>query len=393
VDRSAGMVAAPASLRARALSAADELFARVGQRLLAAADVRFGGDRPWDIQVHDPRLYRSSILGGSIAFGEAYVRGWWSCSDIEELAFRFARSRLEEVAALLPGGLLHRLRSLVSNQQTRARSLRVARRHYNFGNHLFLAFLGAHPSYSCGYFRDTDELDAAQRNKLELICGKLDLRPGEHLLDVGGGWGELARHAARYYGVRVTSINISEEQMHVARERCRGLPIEIVRCDYRDVRGSFDKVAAIAMLTHVGYRNYRTFMETMRRALRPDGILLIEGIWSNVSSRNLDSWLDKYIFPGAMLPSGKQTFAACERLFVVEDLHNFGPDYVKTLRAWRANFRAAWPQLAADYSEDVRRIFDYYFAICAGYFRARSIQNWQLVLTLPGRAQPRARLS
>jgi cyclopropane-fatty-acyl-phospholipid synthase len=380
------------TLYRRAISATEGALARIGERLLATADVRIDGDRPWDIQIHDARMYGTALLGGSIAFGDGYVRGWWSCDDLEELAFRFASSRLEETAALLPGGVLHRLRALVANQQTRRRSLRVVRRHYNFGNDLFLAFLGEYASYSCGYFRDTDELDVAQHHKLDLICRKLDLRPGEHLLDVGGGWGELAHHAARHYGVRVTSINIAEEQMVVARERCRGLPVEIVRCDYRDVRGAFDKVAAIAMLTHVGYRNYRTFMATMRRVLKDDGILIIEGIWSNVSSTSIDAWVDKYIFPGAMLPSGKQTFAACEGLFVVEDLHNFGPDYVKTLRAWRANFRAAAPRLV-HYGDDVHRIFDFYFAICAGYFRARIIQNWQLVLTPPGRAQPAARLS
>jgi cyclopropane-fatty-acyl-phospholipid synthase len=219
------------------------------------------------------------------------------------------------------------------------------------------------------------------------------LQPGERLLDVGGGFGELARHAASHYGARVTSINISKEQVRFARERCRGLPVEVVRCDYRDVRGTFDKVAAIAVFTHVGYRNYRVFMEAMRRALAPGGILVMEGVWGNTSTTHIDPWIDKHIFPGGMFPSGAQTFAALEGLFVAEDLHNFGPHYVKTLRAWNRNLEEAWPRLRARHDEPLRRMFEFYFLMSAGYFRARALQHWQLVLTPPGAAQPPCRLS
>jgi cyclopropane-fatty-acyl-phospholipid synthase len=362
------------------------------ERLLRKADVEVNGGRAWDITVRDPRIFRRVLVEGSIGFGEGYVDGWWTCGDLEELACRLLGARLEEATAVLPGGLAHRLSSRIVNQQTRRRSLRVARRHYDFDNDLFCAFLGAHKSYSCGYFRGTDDLDVAQEQKLDLICRKLQLSPGEHLLDVGSGFGAFAHHAASRYGVRVTSINISEQQIRYSRELCRGLDVEVVRCDYRELTGTFDKVATIAMFTHVGRRNYRTFMETIHRVLRPGGIFVMEGIWGNVSLPAIDAWIDKYIFPGSLIPSGAQTFRAFEGLFVAEDLHNFGPDYVETLRAWNRNLQAAWPGLRARYDDKVRRTFELYFLLCAGAFRARTHQNWQLVLTPQGRAQPASRL-
>jgi len=365
----------------------------VAGRLLERADVRIDGDRPWDLRVHHPRAFRRSLLEGSIGLGEGYLDGDWSCEDLEGFAYRLAIARLEEVAEKLPTGAALGAASMLRNRQSRRRATEVARAHYDLGNDFFLAFLGDKKVYSCGYFSDTDDLGQAQENKIDLVCRKLGLRPGEHLLDVGGGWGELARHAAARYGAHVTSINISEEQMRFAREHCRGLDVDVVRCDYRDVRGQFDKIAAVAMFTHVGHKNYRPFMESMHRVLAPGGVLVMDGIWGNVSMTRIDAWMDEYIFPNATLPSGAQTFAAFEGLFVAEDLHNFGPDYVKTLRAWDANLERAWPALRARYDDRVRRIFRYYFLVNAGYFRARTVHNWQIVLTPHGTAQPACRLS
>lgn len=363
-------------------------------RLAAMGDVTLGGDRPWDLRVHDDRAYRRFLVEGTVGFGDSYVEGWWRCDDVEEMAVRLASTGLDEVMAAVPwalrgGGLAARW----LNPQSRRGALEVAERHYNLGNDLFLAFLGRHKVYSCGYFRGTDDLDVAQSQKLDLICRKLDLRPGARLLDVGGGWGELAKHAAQHYGARVTSVNISDAQIEFAREHCRGLDVDVVRCDYRDVTGVYDRVAAIAMFTHVGRKNYRAFMTSMRRALAPDGVFVMEGIWGNTSKTHTDPWIDKNIFPNGMMPSGAQTFRAFEGLFVAEDLHNFGPDYVSTLRAWKRNLADAWPTLSRRYSERVRRMFDFYFSVSAAYFRLRATQNWQIVLTPPGRAQPDARRS
>ncbi len=356
--------------------------------LLDRADVRLDGSRPHDIRVHDSRVFSRVAVHGSVGLGEAYLDGWWSTDDLEELAYRLASARLQRVTEWLPRGMVQNVTARLFNQQTRGLAQRVARDHYEMGNDLFSGFFGRYKNYSCAYFQDTDDLDRAQRQKLDLICKKLDLRPGDRLLDVGGGWGELARHAAAEYGAKVTSINISEEQMRYARAHCKGLDVTVQRCDYRDVRGAFDKVAAIAMFTHIGQRNYRTFMQSIRRVLEPGGIFIMEGVWGNVSTNRIDAWMDKYVFPGAMIPSGAQTFQAFEDIFVAEDIHNFGPHYLKTLRAWDANFEAAWPELRERYGERMHRIFNYYFRTIAGFFRARALQNWHLVLTPVGAAQP-----
>ncbi len=232
----------------------------------------------------------------------------------------------------------------------------------------------------------------AQEQKLNLLCRKLDLHPGERLLDVGSGFGAFAHHAASRYGARVTSVNISEEQIRYGRELCRGLDIKVVQRDYRDLQGSFDKVAAVAMFTRVGNRNYRTFIETMHRLVAPGGIFVIEEELGERFPLHIDAWLDEYIFPGSVIPSGAQTFQAFEGLFVAEDVHNFGPDYATTLRAWNRNLQEAWPGLRARYDEKVRRIFELYFLMCAGAFRARTQQNWQIVLTPQGRGQPACRV-
>jgi cyclopropane-fatty-acyl-phospholipid synthase len=368
-----------------------DLPRRLAARLLARIDVQLDGDRPWDLKIRDSRALREAITRGSLGFGEAYVNGWWDCDDLEELTYRLVVSDLRGLAYKLPGVVLARALATHRNRQTRRLAREVAEHHYDFGNDLFSAFLGRYKVYSCGLFREGVDLDEAQHAKLDLICKKLDLRPGEHLLDVGGGWGEAARFAAEHYGARVTSINISEEQMSLARERCRGFDVEIVRRDYREVRGRYDKIMAIAMFTHVGPRNYRAFMETMHGALAPGGIFLMEGVWGNASQTIGDPWVDRHIFPNAVIPSGAQTFAAFERLFVAEDLHNFGPDYAKTLRAWNVNFQAAWPQLRARYDERTRRTFEYYFLAMAALFRARAMQNWHLVLTRAPTPQPPCR--
>jgi cyclopropane-fatty-acyl-phospholipid synthase len=147
------------------------------------------------------------------------------------------------------------------------------------------------------------------------------------------------------------------------------------------------------MFTHVGHKNYRSFMTSMRRLLRPEGTLLMEGVWGNTSVTHIDAWMDRYIFPNATIPSGAQTFEAFEGLFVAEDLHNFGPSYVHTLRAWNHNLNQAWPELGRRYDERVRRTFEYFFQTIAGFFRARALSNWHLVLTPVGAAQPACRVT
>jgi cyclopropane-fatty-acyl-phospholipid synthase len=238
--------------------------------------------------------------------------------------------------------------------------------------------------YSCGYWKDASTLDEAQEAKLDLACRKLGLEPGMRLLDIGCGWGGMAKFAAERYGVSVVGITVSREQAEYARKLCAGLPIEIQVEDYHAHQGEYDRIVSIGMFEHVGHRNYHTYFRTARRLLKPDGLFLLHTIGGNVSLTRTDPWIEKYIFPNGMIPSPRQITHAIERMFVIEDWHNFGADYDTTLMAWLANFERAWPQLKATYDERFHRMWRYYLMISAATFRTRSDQLFQLLLSPTG---------
>jgi cyclopropane-fatty-acyl-phospholipid synthase len=361
------------------------------EALLSSAGVAVGGTHPWDIVVHDERFFGRVLREKNLGLGEAYMDGWWDCRRIDEFICRVLKSRLDSsfngglkyVPLLLPG--------ILFNLQSKARAHLVARRHYDLDNELFLAFLDPYNQYSCAWFDGTAELDQAQRNKLELICRKIALTGTDHVLDIGCGWGGFAKYAAERYGCTVTAANISNEQLRYAAEFCKGLPVQFRGCDYRELRGRFDKIVSVGMFEHVGWRNYRTFMRVAHRCLKAEGIFLLHTIGGNESVRTCDPWITRYIFPNGMLPSIAQISRSVEGLFAVEDWHNLGPHYDRTLMAWHRNFQAAWPRLQSKYDARFKRMWDYYLLSCAGAFRARSNQVWQIVLTKYGTAQPRCR--
>lgn len=349
--------------------------------VLERADVRLDGARPWDLNVRDDRLFARVIAQGTLGFGEAYMDGWWECEQIDELISRVIRAGIHQQLPLSARMLLFGAIAIVRNLQSVARATMVTRRHYDLGNDFFASFLGQDMQYSCGYFRDTDDLDQAQRAKLDLIRRKLQLRKEDRLLDIGCGWGGLARHMAMHVGCGVTAINISKQQIAHARQWTAGLPVEIRKTDYRALSGSYDKIVSVGMFEHVGSKNYRRYMETAHRCLQNNGLFLLHTIGANRSARRGDPWLNKYIFPNGQLPSASQITRATEGLFVLEDWHSFGEYYDKTLLAWHRNFEAAWPRFASRYGERFRRMWRYYLLSCAGAFRAREIQLWQIVLS------------
>jgi cyclopropane-fatty-acyl-phospholipid synthase len=359
--------------------------------LLARAGITINGREPWDIIVHDQRLYSRLLRNGSLGLGEAYMDGWWDCPRLDEFFYRVLKSGLE---GSLRGGwycLLRRLTAILFNLQTRMRAGIVAERHYNLDNDLFLAFLDPCNQYSCAYFKDTEDLEQAQESKLEMICRKIGLSKTDHVLDIGCGWGGFARYAAEHYGCRVTAVNIAGEQLRYARDSCTGLNVEFLDCDYREVRGTYDKIVSVGMFEHVGSRNYREFMEAVHAALAAGGVFLLHTIGANESRSTCDPWIAKYIFPNGMLPSVAQISRAAEGLFIIEDLHNLGPHYDKTLMAWHSRFQSAWPQLRKKYDERFKRMWEYYLLSCAGAFRARSNEVWQIVFTHYGTPMPDCR--
>ena len=364
---------------------------RVVKEMLSSVGVEVNGPNPWDIRVKDDRMYARVLQHKNLGLGESYMDGWWECPRVDEVICRILSGQLDEK---VQGGLrllIPYLHAVIFNQQTKSRSGTVAEKHYDLDNELFLSFLDPYNQYSCAYFNGTDDLVQAQQNKLDLICRKLCLAEGDSVLDIGFGWGGLAKYAAETYGCSVTGVNISREQVRYAEEFCNGLPITIRHCDYRDITGSFDKIVSVGMFEHVGPKNYRTFMETAHGNLADNGLFLLHTIGRNDSGSGCDPWITRYIFPNGKLPSTAEISKAAEGLFVIEDLHNLGPHYDRTLMAWHANFQSAWPGLKARFDERFKRMWEYYLLSCAGAFRARSIQVWQIVMTKHGTPQPQCR--
>ncbi|HLE57069.1 MAG TPA: cyclopropane fatty acyl phospholipid synthase, partial [Rhodothermia bacterium] len=347
------------------------------------ADVRIGGDRPWDISVHDPRFYGCVLSHGAMGLGESYVDGWWDAHRIDEFIHRVLRARLHEKVRPGPATAWLYLTGKLANRRHRSRT-RVGDTHYDRGNDLFQAMLDRRMTYSCAYWDDAETLDAAQENKLDMVCRKLGLTPGMSVLDIGCGWGSFAGFAAERYSVIVTGINNSKEQVELGSKLVAGLPVEIRYQDYRDVEGTFDRVVSIGMFEHVGPENYAAFMDVARRRLKDDGLLLLHTIGANEEGRAPEDWVERYIFPGSALPTPTQIANAFQARFVMEDWHNLSVDYDKTLLAWYENFDAKWDSLRDRYGDRFYRTWKNYLLTCAGAFRARYNQVWQVVLSKHG---------
>jgi cyclopropane-fatty-acyl-phospholipid synthase len=354
------------------------------QDLIAPAGIKINSNNPWDIQVHNPRFYAKVLAGGSLALGESYMAGWWDCRSLDQFFDRILRIRLDRKVRSKKQLLSAAIRAKLMNMQSRSRAFEIGKRHYDIGNDLYKAMLDKRMVYSCGYWKNAKTLDQAQEAKLDLICRKIGLKKGMRVLDIGCGWGSFARFAAEKYDAEVVGITVSKEQAVLARERCKGLPVEIRLQDYRKLNEKFDHIISIGMFEHVGYKNYRTYMKVARRCLKPQGLFLLHTIGGNTSVHSTDPWINKYIFPNSLIPSVKQISTAAEGLFVMEDWHSFGPDYDKTLMAWHRNFTKNWDKLKHNYDKRFYRMWVYYLLACAGTFRARKNQLWQIVLSKNG---------
>jgi len=353
-------------------------------KILSFADIRADGSRPWDLRVHDDRFYARVLANGTLGLGESYMDGWWDCDALDEMCCRATRARLEERFSLSFQTVISLAASVLFNLQSKHRSRHVGKRHYDLGNDFFEAMLDPWMQYSCAYFRDTTDLVEAQKLKMDLICRKLGLKAGMRLLDIGCGWGGLAKYAARHHACQVVGITISREQHAYAQAACRGLPVEIRLQDYRDVSEPFDRIVSVGMMEHVGYKNYRAYLESAWRCLKDGGLFLCQTIGGEKSITRTDPWINRYIFPNSMLPSASQVARAAEGLFVLEDAHNFGPDYDRTLLAWEKNIHGAWTRFADHYGERFLRMWRFYLLTCAGAFRARSIHLFQFLLSKGG---------
>ncbi|MFO7839924.1 MAG: cyclopropane fatty acyl phospholipid synthase [Desulfosalsimonadaceae bacterium] len=353
--------------------------------LLSPADIRINGDRPWDIRVHHPGLYKRVLRDGSIGLGEGYMDGWWDCDRLDEM---FTRLIGAQIGYHVPGPArfklaLSALACRLINFQGIRRAFTVGEQHYDIGNDLYRKMLDPEMNYSCGYWENAETLAQAQQDKLDLICRKLKLEPGMKMLDIGCGWGGLAAYAAEQYGVEVTGITVSREQKKLGDEWLQGLPARIELADYRSLTGRYDRLVSVGMFEHVGAKNYRRFFRKAAELLDDEGIFLLHTIGNEETSAAPDPFIHRYIFPNGKIPSRKKINDASLGLWRLEDWHNFGPDYDRTLMAWDANIRRAWPELGENYSRRFQRMWHYYLNCCAGFFRSRQGQLWQLVFTKP----------
>lgn len=365
-------------------STANERCSYAIQQLASSAGIGFNGTQPWDIQVLNPGFYQRIIRDGIVGLGESYMEGWWECERLDQLFTRLVKAQLSDRLPQQLSVLLSLIWARLTNRQSRQRARIIGEMHYDLGNDLFEVMLDSRMQYSCAYWKEVSTLEEAQEAKLDLICRKLDLKPGMKLLDIGCGWGGLPEFAARRYGVSVVGITISKEQHQLAHDRCKGLDIEIRLQDYRDLHDTFDRIVSVGMFEHVGPRNYGTFFRTVRKAISDNGLFLLHTIGSLQSDSSVNPWIEKYIFPNGCLPSMLQITRSTESLFVTEDWHNFGADYDLTLVAWEKRFKAGWPELKHYYSDSFYRMFRYYLLSCAGGFRARDLQLWQIVFSPHG---------
>ncbi|MDJ0952483.1 MAG: class I SAM-dependent methyltransferase [Acidimicrobiia bacterium] len=319
-----------------------------------------------------------------LTFGESYMAGLWDVEDLEQTLYDMSRERtFRKMLVPRRGGFAE----APSNLRDSDRSIDVIDHHYDLGNDLFEAMLGETMAYTCAYWPSgVDNLDDAQRSKLQMVADKIELQSGMTVLDLGCGFHAFAKYISekpRYAGVKVHGITLSEEQARVAREYGT---VDI--CDYREAKGKYDRVVSLGLLEHIGYDNYKTFFKVISRCMNQDGIALVHSIGHNASHKTFNPWINKHIFPNGMLPSLKQIAEATERLFTIEDVHNIGTHYPQTLRAWWENCENSELYRSGKYSTEFWRKWKFYLLFSAASFRARAYQLYHVVLTKGRLEQP-----
>jgi len=349
------------------------------KELLAKAGIKIDGSGPADITIHDKRFYNKAIRYRELGLGESYMDGWWDAKHVDKFIEKILLFDIRSNVKISPAFLLVAAPAIFNTQSIK-KAKKNAEHHYNIGNDLYTRMLDQRMIYSCAYWKDAEDLDQAQTNKLDLICKKLELKKGMKLLDIGCGWGGFAKFAAMNYGVEVTGITPASEQVKIARAATKGLSVTILQKDYREITGKFDRITSIGMLEHVGPKNYKNFFSICNKLLKDDGMMLHHTIADNIAGKYPDPWIGKYIFPGGVLPTLTQISKLVEGNLIIEDVQNIGPDYDKTLMAWHKNFTSNYHEIKDNYDERFYRMWTYYLLICAGGFRARHLQLWQIVM-------------
>ena len=345
--------------------------------------------------VKDLSIYKDLVMKGSIGIAEAFIAGKWTSPDLTAVIRIFAKSQqiadqLESSQSWLTqvkNALLHR-----ANRNTHKGSKNNISAHYDLGNELYTRFLDPHMMYSSAIYPDENaSLEQAQENKLDTICQRLGLQASDHLIEIGTGWGGLAIYAAQHYGCRVTTTTISEEQYQYALEKINALgltkQITLLKKDYRDLQGQYDKLVSIEMIEAVGYEFLPSFFSQCNALLKPGGKMLLQSI--TIADQRFDyyrknvDFIQRYIFPGGFLPSITELSLRTARHtnMVIESVHDIGLDYAKTLAHWRERFLASWHELLEfGYDDNFKRLWLYYLSYCEGAFLERSTSTVHVVM-------------
>jgi len=360
----------------------------LAKAILSSAGIELNGNRPFDLKVKNEEFFARVLSEGSLGLGESYMDGWWDADRLDEFFYRLLQADIEKQIRGNWKTLLRILLQIILNRQKKSKTHIIGERHYDKGNDLYQAMLDKRLTYTCGYWNspvgEAKNLDEAQEAKLDLVCKKIGLKVGQRILDIGCGWGSFVKYAAEKYRVQAVGVTVSKEQAELGKKLCAGLPIEILLTDYRNITGQFDHIVSLGMFEHVGYKNYQTYFKVVAEHLKDNGLFLLHTIGRNFSSKVTDPWTEKYIFPNSMLPSIKQIGEAIEGRFIMEDWHNFGADYDKTVAAWLGNFNRGWENLKDKYGERFYRMWTYWLCSSQAAFRVRKMQLWQVVLSKKG---------
>lgn len=348
------------------------------------------------VKVLDESAWFDIITKGNLGIAEGYMHGK---IEVDPLPFfrtimngTSVGTRRKEGSDYL--GLVMQVLSLPTmlmgrfvNMQSRELSTRVTKQHYDAGNDLYEVMLGPTMAYTCGYWKGAKNLEEAQKNKFDLILRKLQLKPGMKVADLGCGWGTAAAYMHEHGKADVTAVSLSEQQVKWAKDHLEKPGLKYIWSDYRDIcddpkqAGTFDRIYSIGMLEHVGYKNYEPFFSCVKRLLKPDGLAVVHTIGEPDFVPASDPFLDKYIFPGAVIPALSALTPAFENHFILEDFHNFGYDYALTLAAWSDNAKAFFKKNPTAYTPEFQRMWDYYLRMCEALFELRINQLWHFVLS------------
>jgi cyclopropane-fatty-acyl-phospholipid synthase len=359
--------------------------------LFERAGLRTGSSDSNDVIIHDDQFFREVLLKGSIGLGNSYVNGAWDAHSVDLVVFRLLKSGIYSPTLSQAYDFVGSVTRRIQNLQNRTGSYKVIDEHYDLDSKVFLAFLDRYNQYTCGYFEGTDDLDQAQENKLELICNKLNLRDGDRILDIGGGWGGLALYMTEKFDVNVSLVTLSRQQANHAQKLCENRKVKIHVCDYRDIpllfsSGCFDKITAVGVLEHIGHKNYKQFMKYVNYALKSEGRCLFQTLYSPTNRILSNPWIRKYIFPNHELPPKKMVQSVASKYFQPADrtaFQDLTPHYVKTLLTWNERLNRAVDNEVINLEPKELRKWNFYFLSCAGALRAEHMKVGQFVYSKP----------